>query len=60
MTGGGWVHPASQSPGHASGRGTYADIAHLLCDLDLHVAAVPLLPSPLAVLGASAIVTQGL
>lgn len=51
-----WLSPVVTPSGH----GTYADVAHLLCDLDLHVAAITLLPSPLAVLGAGAVVAQGL
>ena len=39
---------------------TYADVAHLLCDLHLHVAAVALLPRSLVVLGAAAVVAQRL
>lgn len=30
---------------------TYADIPHLLCDLDFHVPAVPLFSCPLIALG---------
>lgn len=55
--GGGRLGPEPGEPGG----GTYADVPHLLRDLDLHVAAVALLPSPLAVvLGAGAVVRQGL
>lgn len=51
---------APARPGECLMAGTYADVAHLLRDLDLHVAAVALFPSPLVVLGATAVVPQGL
>lgn len=61
-TGDGWTGGLAplHSPGTSRGRSTYADITHLLGDLHLHITAVALLPSPLAVLGAGAIVPQGL
>lgn len=39
---------------------TYADVPHLLGNLDLHIPTVPLLPRPLVVLGRDAIVVHGL
>lgn len=57
---GGAARPPSTALGARGHRGTYADVPHLLRDLDLHVAAVALLPSPLAALGAGAIVPQRL
>lgn len=39
---------------------TYADIPHLLCDLDFHVPAVPLFSRPLIALGRAIVFTDGL